>query len=715
MPQVVGALAAIYAVAAAAWAAVGAITIAGVSLTTIIVSTAVSIGLSELARLLTPTPRIAVHKQNIRQALAPRWHCYGRHKLGGVYSFLAVRTPWLYYVILICSHEIDAFEEHWLGEYSVDLDGGGNVTYVNESPTPHIYQLDDGNYIAYIKNQPGHALQPAYAELIDAFPETYSATDHCNGIATALVAFADPGTSFGTRYPSGLPPYNATIRGAKVYDPRDDTQNWYDSSTWKWSENAVLIVMDYIWNNDGMRLPFDRLIAPAISVWIEQANIADQIVALQDGGSEPRYRLGGTYELTEPPKQVLPRMLDPIDGRLGLRADGAIVIDVGQWMEPADTIEDAQIVSYIGLSKGRQQADIRNEVRASFVSPDYKFVEQEMDPWLNETSIAVDGLKTMTMDLTWAPSHRQARVRAKIESYRQDPDGWCGQIVTTAYGLKFLEPNGDGTKKRTMNFVISELGINGSFEIQRFAFDVRSGQCTFTVLSLTSDAYAWNPATDEGTAPALPEAIAPDNIENPSSLTVTIVNYRSDGGNVTAQLQAVVGEPTQPGLNLELQYALHNDLISDNLKDWAEFPSTGAWSGQTGDLAENTYDVRCAFYNSRGFYSDQLYERGFVITFGTAPGPPTSVVLSSPTGGEAKVAWNNPNSANMDYAIVWRNTSNSFGTATNISGDIYGAPNQPESYIDTPGSGTWWYWVTAQDVTNHQSTDVASTPPSITI
>jgi hypothetical protein len=148
-------------------------------------------------------------------------------------------------------------------------------------------------------------------------------------------------------------------------------------------QNGVLIVLDYLWNSDGMRLP-RSMVQAAIDVWKSQADIADETVSTKDGGSEPRFRLSGGYQLTAAPKQVLPMMLVPMDAQLFLRGDGAIVIDVGRFVEPTVILFDGpggSIVDYSGLTRARDAADLRNEITAQFVSPAYNYIEQTADPW----------------------------------------------------------------------------------------------------------------------------------------------------------------------------------------------------------------------------------------------------------------------------------------------------------------------------------------------
>ena len=124
MPPVVAAVA----VAAEAIAAAAA-TVASIAVTSeIIVSTAVSIGLTFLASLLVAKPSIPDQKRVIRQAIAPRWRYYGKVKTGGIWGFLHARFGVLWQIVMLASHEIDGIEIHYLNEYALTIAGDGNVT-----------------------------------------------------------------------------------------------------------------------------------------------------------------------------------------------------------------------------------------------------------------------------------------------------------------------------------------------------------------------------------------------------------------------------------------------------------------------------------------------------------------------------------------------------------------------------------------------------------
>ncbi len=348
-------------------------------------------------------------------------------------------------------------------------------------------------------------------------------------------------------------------------------------------ENGVLVVLDYLWHDDGMRLPRERMVQ-AIDVWKAQADIADEAVALKAGGTEPRYRLSGGYQLTAPPKQVLPLMLMPMDARLYLRGDGAIVIDIGKFVTPTVALTDDHIVDYSAMMRGRDAADLRNKITAKFVAAPYLYVEQEADPWLDQANIDLNGELSIELDMPWCPSHAQTRRRMKIEAYRQNPE-WSGQIITNAYGLRAID-------QRFIRVQVDELGLDEVFEILRWQFDVMSGNCTFDISAMPAEAYAWDATLEEGTAPAADDAPAPVDVEDVENFDVT------DDGTV---LQAIVDAPVQPSLVVEFDWRIHDGGVTDDDAVWTPFTIIdGFWSGYSEALDPDDYDIRARFVPPSG-------------------------------------------------------------------------------------------------------------------
>ena len=73
---------------------------------------------------------------------------------------------------------------------------------------------------------------------------------------------------------SGVPQLTVVVQGKKVFDPRDNTQTFGTTSTYKWSDNPALCFLDYITNDEyGKGLPIAKVNTSTFST---AANVAEQ-------------------------------------------------------------------------------------------------------------------------------------------------------------------------------------------------------------------------------------------------------------------------------------------------------------------------------------------------------------------------------------------------------------------------------------------------------
>lgn len=475
-------------------------------------------------------PNLQSQKVNTRNPVASRRKGYGICKIGGVVVFLRRSTVTddgiLYVVVVLNSGKIDSILKHFVSDQITRIDETGiRPGPVGAAVYPAVWL--DGQRVT-IHYYLGEASQTADSLLLAAFPGQWTDAHRLDGLTYAVIkANGTPLEDFAEVYKAGIPSYRAVAKMSWVWDPRVSGQDPDDPETWAWSDNAALIIMDYLWSPDGMRLP-RSMIDLGIDRWIAVANCCDDLVPLLNGGTEKRYRLSGEYDFTEPPKNVLARMLLPIDGRLHLRADGAIILDIGEFCEPAITITDEDILSY-DMRRGPSKIDLKNEIRATYAAPGFDYEQQEADPWRNESSIDVDGLQSASLNLDWCPSQSQARRRMKVEAIRQNPE-WQGSIVTNAKGALLLG-------QRYVRLQISDLELDTTFYIQKSNIDLLNGICTFDLSAFPSTAYDFDPiphgsgvfTSEEGVSP---EANCPGDhgIVVPEGATQVVITADGAGG-----------------------------------------------------------------------------------------------------------------------------------------------------------------------------------------
>lgn len=559
------------------WATVFASVIVGAAL----------IGISALL-ISTPTLRPDVTKQPIRQSVAARRRYYGVVKASGVYAFLKAKGNWLYSIIMIASQEIDSIYAHLLNDVCVNSNMNGDGDLVSAP-----YALDGYIPIQMIRYRLGLDTQTPYAEMTTAgfnrpapWVGEWTADHRLDGIFHVLFIQGALARNFNVYYPSGPYNYTAVFYAAKVFDPRNMYHDPDDKDTWEWTTNGALIVLDYMRHRDGMRLPW-LFFENVLDDWANQADICDE-----DVGGFPRYRLCGGYEFTAPARDVLTQMLEPMGATVEMTSDGSAVLRVSRCAinEPDVILTDDHILAYT-MRRGVEKNDMRNEIRAKYVPigeltgegylDPALFVEAEAEPWLNQTSIDLNGVQTTTLDLLWCPSHSQARRRMKMESYRMDP-AWSGEIITNAYGL-------DALGSRFIRVQIAELGINEIFEKLTFEANVDNAQVKMSIRSFPKEAVEWDEATEAGTQPVSTTPSVSSAIDDPDNMAVSIA---SEGGVLVLRL--TVSDPGRYDLTLEADWTTdtvtyHPLVITDQTHGYYSPVSDGT-----------TYTVRARFLQPSG-------------------------------------------------------------------------------------------------------------------
>ena len=204
----------------------------------------------------------AEQKQVLRSSKASMTRIYGRTQTSGVLFFAEEQAgeqekgEWVHLAIAVAAHELDAVESVLLGESEIG-------TY--------------GEYASWELHNNRATCDPFLLENCASWKDDMVGV----GIAWLRVSLKFDATKF----PSGIPNIKATVRGAKIYDPRDQLM--------KWSSNAALVILDYYRNVLGVPdsdLDWEQFKAAA--------NICDEQVLTAAGTYEARYSVSGKFELT---------------------------------------------------------------------------------------------------------------------------------------------------------------------------------------------------------------------------------------------------------------------------------------------------------------------------------------------------------------------------------------------------------------------------------
>jgi len=650
----------------------------------------ISLGLSYLSSIFfkPSAPKPEDVQQQTKQPISPRYRHYGRVKASGNWTFADAKQGNFHKVVAIGQGPIDAIEQFWIDDglavpnpttglvTSSTAEGGKVVTYNNKVRIR--YRLGTGSDLYY-------------DELAAVFPEW--TTNHRGRGVVSLYAtqFAVGQGAYLRTFPNGISTnYRVVMRGVLIESPVTLTTFWHD--------NAASIIRDYLYHEEGLRLPKSLLTTTdAAAGWVAAYNKCQAAYTIAAGGTEPRYRLWGSYSLEERPADVLNRMLIACDGRLMLTNDGGLTLDIGDIPENLVTIDESMIVGFSEIGRGRDILSTANTIRATFINPAQDYQSSDADPWVDAEDVSLRGEIAQSFDFVMAPSHSQCRRLMKLAAYRANPN-WVGAFVCNTKALAVLG-------ERFCRLSYGPLGIDGVFEIMDFSFDIGDGDIlntvTLQVQSMPAEAFEWDAEQEEGDAPVSDESDGSSVIPEVSDFNA-VIQRKEVSGTLYPYAYITFDAPPEP-----LQTEAQGRKIGDT--NWTPINvaegSSSAESFLLEDGAQYEFQAR---YRAVSFGA---WTSSVVLTATAdpvAPGIITALVATADNPNDrVNASWQSPNSANFAATNIYRNTVNNEGTATLIRTE-YGAANFPFTYTDDSGTGTFYYWFRARNFSGVESASVAS-------
>lgn len=571
-------------------------------------------GLSSLARPSLPDPGEGTEPTN--QTRPEIQMGTGRARLSGPRLLWESIPGWNIEIIALHEGPVDGFETYYLNDDVVTIDGAGWVQ-----------PLEGGRYGGQnvrILTRRGAAGEAPFSEITAltaaaGLSDLYGSASHAHGVAkAALLCKAVKDKDVLKIYPNGPPRLSVVTRMSRVYDWRDPDQDLMTPSTWKWTENALVNHVHWEWllrwlpirvgaagwiQGDGRPPPawcleiWNREIAPNLGALTAAANVCDEAVALKAGGTEPRYRQGGWWRSMGHHADIRRRFLDCYDGRMCETGSGAFLFGAGRWAEPDYELSDRHMAEAAWV-RGAPDRERTNILTADFVSPGHDWSRQPADAWRDEGSIALHGEKPAAVDLTWVPSHAQAR-RLLKRFFARAAASHHGTVTADLEGLNALERRYIRLGRASGPLSMRDAAV----EIVRARVDLMNGRVPLDLIRADPNIDAWNAATEEGSGPPL-SARAP-RIWSPTAELLS-AEREADGGLM--RLRLTVTDPGRPGLLLSARTRPTGGVSWSEENPQETAPGGGGLQILTGPVEAVALDVQCAFWSGGepGEWSDTL-------------------------------------------------------------------------------------------------------------
>jgi hypothetical protein len=497
-------------VAAAVISAIG-LTGTAAAIGTVVVGAAIGIGVGVAAQALSQglaepsagadSVRADNRKAPSQNSLPARRMVFGTVQLSGPLFFFENINPFLYVGVAICDGPIDGVIGVTFNGKSVEFHPDGYCTsrpYASYSPAGGLVVLAPFSPYLWASFRNGGAGQqidtllnpdaPSLPGLFGGFyniPLNLPSSFRQQGVATAVfrMHFGQDQEEHNDLYAGSVVPV-VTVRGAKIYDPRQPSHNFADPATWVWSDNPALCIAHWLTRRWQYPLAFEEI------DWVSFAAAADgcdELVPLKYGGAEKRYRCDGIVSAGQSHFDVANDLLSCCAGSLFYRR-GKVAIEVGVARDPVMTLTDRDIAGPIEMRHGASITQTINRIRTAFVSSGRSYEAQNAPVIDNLDYQAADGRvieRTLELPCTSSVATAQRLAKRFLESSRTRREG-----TLTAGPIAQLLDAGDRIVIETQLPY-----LNGVFEVREIVHrDSGIGLSLAEYIPLIDD---WAPARDE--------------------------------------------------------------------------------------------------------------------------------------------------------------------------------------------------------------------------
>ncbi|WP_285020222.1 hypothetical protein [Novosphingobium sp. fls2-241-R2A-195] len=535
---------------------------------------------------------------------------------------------------------------------------------------------------------------PEAAALIPAGPwgtlPSWGAANKLSGYAAAMTAYVFDGKGKSTF--TQVPTTQYRVRGVLCYDPRQDstypggsgTQRWNDQTTWAFSTNGWVQAITFAlgWHQGpnairvgGVGMPITSIDLPA---FVEAANVADA----------NNWKSGGRISTGDNKWESLKALCQAGGGEpVRLGATLSCIINTPRVSIGTITVDD--FIGNASVTTTQTRRDRVNGIIPTYRSEDHKFEQVPAGVVRNAAYLAQDGGIERTKEVTYP----------MVQCYAGQRPDQAAQLA--GYDIANAREAGPAVfplKLRWLGYRAGDcLTIEDTKEfgylrgktviVLRRQLDPETASVVLTLREETPGKHVWALGLTGSAAPTtdsnpVPDATAPEAGEWTAATHVEFLGGVPTG---TIELNGAVDDDSALQVVIEYRETGSPDWIQS-----AVLPPSATHHELMGLSVDRTYDVAVSYFTDL-----RLVFTGLTFTYTAPPAAQvTEVDLSSPAAGTATIAWRDPTSSNYYATRLHRNTVNSFGTASQVNGDMLGQLAGTPVYDDTGlATGTYHYWL----------------------
>ena len=498
---------------------------------------------------------------------------YGKMRVGGARIYdeaTGNNNKFLHRIIAVAGHEIEAFDDIYIDDEIITLDGTGNVT------SPERY---DGK--VRILTHLGSPDQAADATLVSESSK-WTSEHRLRGIAYMYIRLQFNADTF----PNGIPEITSIISGKKVYDPR--------TTTTAWSDNPALCLRDYLVSGYGLAEEVANIDDTLV---IAAANVADQTNTI---AGTTRYTCNGAFTTASTPYDMISSLLTSMDGSMWY-AQGKWRMKPAYWTAPVLALTEDDLRSSINVSTRHSRRDNFNVVKGTFRGSESNWQTTDYPQVTNSAFLSADGGQESVadVDLPFTDNSIEARRIALISLERNRQQ----LTVSASFGLRTLE---------------AQVGDNITLTSARFGWDSKEFEVVSWNFGLVGDYDLQTNMVLRETAESVYDEVNDGIVyERDNTSLLSPFDVPSVGLSAVARTQ-VIREKLTNIITLTVSSGASEriDYVEAEFKLSSDTPWISLGTGQIGefkavDLEDGDYDFRARAINTFGIKGIFTYLNSF--------------------------------------------------------------------------------------------------------
>ncbi len=489
---------------------------------------------------------------------------YGLRRVGGTRVFIETtgeKNNYLHVVIAVCEGEIDGFNAVYLNDIdATDSRFDGVLDIVTKNGT------DDQTGIVINETDWG----------------TAHALKGCAYIYAKLKFDRDT-------YPQGLPTITVDIKGAKVYDPRDNSTDW--------SDNPALCIRDYLTNGRYGRAIESSLMDDAS--FSAAATYCDNVITIGNS-SKKRFTCNGVINTDDGSMEVLKGLLTSCRGFL-VFSGGKYKLIIDKPEVASFTFSESNIVGAWSIKLGDKNTQF-NRIRGRFFNPDRQWqpdiaVVDAPELRTNDSGLLLDRM----IDLPFTSDISRAKMISTINLHQSRQQVAC-EFSATIEALTCEVGDVVAIKHSTPGWDKNTLSNGKLFRIMRMTLQ-NNDEVRVLAIEYDSETYNFGTIHASDTSPntRLPD---PTNIGSPTAIQVIEELYKtntSQGLQMRANLSW--SEPLDAYVDkYEVEY-MPPLITGEYGSDWIYSTTTRRTTAQINNLQAGDYRFRVRAINIIGVKS----------------------------------------------------------------------------------------------------------------